>query len=87
MGGTLLGNKVTMQMIPDAPYPAPCNESYISYACADSTDGIVYEPPEMWLGALLPDDASPSVLPPAPERWLQINGLDYSFNKLNKVVS
>ena len=86
-GGTLLGNKVTMQMIPGAPYPAPCNESYISYACADSTDGIVYEPPEMWLGALLPDDASPSVLPPAPERWLQINGLDDSFNKLNKVVS
>ncbi|MDI1490833.1 MAG: hypothetical protein OHK93_002038 [Ramalina farinacea] len=87
-GGTLLGNKVTMQMIPGAPYPAPCNESYISYACADSTDGLVYEPPEMWLGALLPDDdTSPSVLPPAPERWLQINGLDDSFNKLNKVVS
>ena len=87
-GGSLFGNKVTMQMIPNAPYPAPCNESYISYACADSTDGIVYEPPEMWLGALLPDDdASPSVLPPAPERWLQINGLDDNFNQLNKVVS
>ena len=87
-GGNLFGNKVTMQMIPNTPYPAPRNESYISYACVDSTDGIVYEPPEMWLGALLPDDdASPSVLPPAPERWLQMNGLDDTLNKLNRVVS
>ena len=30
-------------------FPAPCHESCVSYACANSTDGIVYEPIENWL--------------------------------------
>ena len=51
--------------------PAPCNESYVSYACANSTDGIVYEPIENWLGALLPENATE--IPPVPEEWYEIS--------------
>ena len=52
-------------------FPAPCNESYVSYACANSTDGIVYEPIESWLGALLPENATE--IPPVPEEWLKVH--------------
>ena len=38
---------------------SPCNFSHISSACADSTKGIIYEPPQNWLGALLPEGANP----------------------------
>ena len=55
--------------------PSPCNDSYVSFACADSTDGIVHEPPQNWLGALLPENAKESnTLPPVPEEWLRIHG-------------
>ena len=84
-GPPVLGYKATMDMIPGAPRPAPCNESYVSYACADSEDGIVQEGPEFWLGALLPENAT--ALPPASELWLRINGLQDSFNNLNKMVT
>ena len=52
--------------------PSPCNASYISFACADSTNGIVHEPPQNWLGALLPEGAK--VPPPVPEEFLRIHG-------------
>ncbi|MCJ1261700.1 hypothetical protein MMC22_001566 [Lobaria immixta] len=52
--------------------PSPCNASYVSFACGDSVDGIVHEPPQKWLGALLPEDAKES-LPPVPEEFLRIN--------------
>ena len=83
--GTVLGYKASIDMIPGAPLPAPCNDSYVSYKCADSDDGIVQEGPEFWLGALLPENATD--LPPAPETWLRINGLSDSFNSLNKYVT
>ncbi|MCJ1272186.1 hypothetical protein MMC22_012094 [Lobaria immixta] len=54
--------------------PSPCNASYISFACADSPDGIVHEPPQNWLGALLPGGANSKTHPPVPERWLRIHG-------------
>ncbi|MCJ1262778.1 hypothetical protein MMC22_002648 [Lobaria immixta] len=55
--------------------PSPCNASYVSFACADSTDGIVHEPLQNWLGALLPEDAKEySTPPPVPEGWLRIQG-------------
>ena len=37
--------------VPLGRHPAPCNASYVSYACANSTDGIVHEPLSNWLGA------------------------------------
>ena len=52
--------------------PSPCNASYVSFACADSTDGIVHEPPQNWLGALLPENTKE--LPPVPEEFLRIHG-------------
>ena len=52
--------------------PSPCNASYVSFACNDSPDGIVHEPPENWLGALLPK--SVKKFPPVPERFLKIHG-------------
>ncbi|KAI9676098.1 MAG: hypothetical protein M1817_000841 [Caeruleum heppii] len=30
----------------------PCNVSYVSFACCDSRDGVVYEPPGLKLGSL-----------------------------------
>ena len=55
--------------------PSPCNSSYVSFACGDSKDGIVHEPPQNWLGALLPEGAAKNfnTLPPAPEEWLRIH--------------
>ena len=53
--------------------PSPCNASYVSFACADSTDGIVHEPPQYWLGALLPEDVTD--FPPVPEDFLRIHKL------------
>ncbi|MCJ1261613.1 hypothetical protein MMC22_001479 [Lobaria immixta] len=52
--------------------PSPCNVSYVSFACSDSLDGIVYEPPQNWLGALLPEGAE-ELLPPVPEEFLRIH--------------
>ena len=59
--------------IPWADFPAPCNASYVSFACAHSSDGIVHEPPVKWLGALLPPNATE--IPPIPARFLQIHGI------------
>ncbi|MCJ1272152.1 hypothetical protein MMC22_012059 [Lobaria immixta] len=53
--------------------PSPCNASYVSFGCADSTDGIVHEPPQNWLGALLPEDVTD--FPPVPEDFLRIHKL------------
>ncbi|MCJ1263452.1 hypothetical protein MMC22_003322 [Lobaria immixta] len=53
--------------------PSPCNASYVSFACGDSPDGIVHEPPENWLGALLPEGAKG--LPPVPKEFLKIRKL------------
>ncbi|MCJ1267905.1 hypothetical protein MMC22_007791 [Lobaria immixta] len=53
--------------------PSPCNASYVSFACGDSPDGIVHEPPENWLGALLPEGAKE--LPPVPKEFLKIRKL------------
>ncbi|MCJ1263636.1 hypothetical protein MMC22_003506 [Lobaria immixta] len=52
--------------------PSPCNASYISFACSDSTDGIVHEPPQNWLGALVPEGAEE--LPPVPKEFFRIHG-------------
>ncbi|MCJ1271830.1 hypothetical protein MMC22_011735 [Lobaria immixta] len=52
--------------------PSPCNASYVSFACGDSPDGIVHEPPQNWLGALLPEGAK--VSPPVPKEFLRIHG-------------
>ena len=35
-----------------APLACPCNSSYVSYACCNSTDGIVFEPASSKLGTL-----------------------------------
>ncbi|MCJ1265635.1 hypothetical protein MMC22_005515 [Lobaria immixta] len=51
--------------------PSPCNASYVSFACSDSKDGIVHEPLQNWLGALLPEDAKE--LPPVPKEFLRIH--------------
>lgn len=66
-------------------FPAPCNESYVSYACANSTDGIVHEPLKNWLGALLPDNATK--IPPVPEEWLKVHRIssDPNSNATTKV--
>ena len=53
--------------------PSPCNASYVSFACADSIDGIVHESPQNWLGALVPENAKE--LPPVPEEFLRIHGV------------
>ncbi|MCJ1264980.1 hypothetical protein MMC22_004855 [Lobaria immixta] len=53
--------------------PSPCNASYVSFACGDSSDGIVHEPPENWLGALLPEGARE--LPPVPKEFLKLRKL------------
>ena len=53
--------------------PSPCNASYISFACADSTNGIVHEPLQNWLGALVPENVKE--LPPVPEEYLSIHGV------------
>ena len=60
--------------------PAPCNESYVSYACANSSDGIVYEDRKYWLGALLPADFNGTEVPPIPSDFLTLNGLSSSLN-------
>ncbi|MCJ1263838.1 hypothetical protein MMC22_003708 [Lobaria immixta] len=54
--------------------PSPCNASYVSFACGDSPDGIVHEPPQNWLGALLPEGTKKP--PPVPERFLSIHGIE-----------
>ncbi|MCJ1269156.1 hypothetical protein MMC22_009045 [Lobaria immixta] len=54
--------------------PSPCNASYVSFACVASTDGIVHEPPENWLGALLPKGMKKP--PPVPKRFLSIHGIE-----------
>ncbi|MCJ1265302.1 hypothetical protein MMC22_005177 [Lobaria immixta] len=51
--------------------PSPCNASYVSFACSDSKNGIVHEPPQNWLGALLPENAKE--LPPVPKEFLRIH--------------
>ena len=67
--------------------PSPCNASYISFACADSTDGIVHEPPQNWLGALLPEGATAQKpLPPVPERFLRIHGREKGEVQLQMAV-
>ena len=67
--------------------PSPCNASYVSFSCADSTDGIVHEPPQNWLGALLPGGANSKTHPPVPERWLRIHGEEgNSQERLAKVT-
>ncbi|MCJ1263358.1 hypothetical protein MMC22_003228 [Lobaria immixta] len=52
--------------------PSPCNASYVSFACSDSPDGIVHEPPQNWLGALVAEGAKK--LPPVPENFLKLHG-------------
>ncbi|MCJ1268455.1 hypothetical protein MMC22_008343 [Lobaria immixta] len=52
--------------------PSPCNVSYVSFACSDSPDGIVHEPPENWLGALVPEGAKK--IPSVPMEFLRIHG-------------
>ncbi|MCJ1262569.1 hypothetical protein MMC22_002439 [Lobaria immixta] len=67
--------------------PSPCNASYVSFACSDSPDGIVHEPPQNWLGALLPEGAKESgTLPPVPETWLRVHGEEGKSQKVLKVA-
>lgn len=75
-------NNATIEAMSKGQFPAPCNSSYVSLACANSTDGIVYEGPEMWLGALLPPNATE--LPPIPPRWLKINGFPANHSDHNR---
>lgn len=51
-----------------------CQLSYVSYAFHESVDGIVHEPPENWLRALLPEDATE--IPSVPRLWLEIHGFE-----------
>ena len=53
--------------------PGVCNETYISYACSNAVDGIVHEPRENWLGAMLPADSK--FYPPIPQEFLSIHGI------------
>ena len=67
-------------VVPEGVLPAPCNASYVSLACANSTDGIVHEPPNMWLGALLPanftlDMLGSRPLPRVPDKFYHIHNL------------
>ncbi|MCJ1264196.1 hypothetical protein MMC22_004067 [Lobaria immixta] len=64
--------------------PSPCNASYVSFACSDSPDGIVHEPPQNWLGALLPQGATK--LPPAPKIFLSIHGLEEGGSQVAMVA-
>lgn len=72
------------ELIGSGALPAPCNASYVSYACANSSDGIVHEGPEMWLGALLP--ANVTSLPPVPKDWLLINGYPADHSSSNEWI-
>ena len=65
--------------------PAPCNESYVSFACVNSTTGIVHEGAEKWLGALL--TSHPAEPPPIPTQWLQIHGLSANASQQNYYVA
>ena len=67
-------------VVPEGVLPAPCNASYVSLACANSTDGIVHEPPNMWLGALLPSNFTLDMLytqppPRVPDEFYQVHSL------------
>ena len=56
--------------------PAPCNASYVSLACANSSDGIVHEPANMWLGAVLPANFSMDMPPPrVPDAFYEAHNL------------
>ena len=57
---------------------APCNASYVSYACSQSPDGIVQEPLENWLGAVMPEDATE--IPMIPQEWLTIHNLPANYH-------
>ena len=70
-----------------SPLPAPCNSSYVSLACANSTDGIVHEAPNMWLGALLTTGVNATRPPPIPETWLQVHGLEITSSARNVWIS
>lgn len=50
-----------------------CNGSYISYACANASDGIVHESLTNWLGALLP--VGDRRYPPVPREFLDVHGI------------
>ena len=70
-------------IVPEGRLPAPCNASYVSLACADSVDGIVHEPPHMWLGALLPSNYTLDLLdthppPRVPDEFYQVHDLTRS---------
>ncbi len=41
-----------VEVTQDSGVPCPCNCTYVSYACCGSTTGIIYEPPQMRLGAI-----------------------------------
>ena len=68
-------------------YPAPCNASYVSLACANSTDGIVHEAPDLWLGAVLTTGVNATRPPPIPENWLQIHGREITTSTPNLWIS
>ena len=63
---------VHAQQLASGLLPPSCNASYVSFACSDSPDGIVHEPPQNWLGALVPEGAKE--LPPVPTEFLRIHG-------------
>ena len=72
------------QAIVDGAVPAPCNESYVSYACANSSNGIVHEPKENWLGALMPINVT--ARPSIPSAWLELNGYSVE-DQINNTIS
>ena len=71
--------QVFLSRIVDGKLPSPCNASYVSYACTNSTDGIVYEDPKNWLGELLPDNATS--IPPIPQSFLTLSGIPGAINE------
>ena len=67
-------------VVPEGVLPAPCNASYVSLACASSTDGIVHEPPNMWLGALLLSNFTLDMIhiqspPRVPDEFYKVHNL------------
>lgn len=61
--------------------PSPCNASYASFACSNSSDGIVHEPLGNLLGALLPGNGT-GIPPKVPRAFLSLHGLEEGVDGL-----
>ena len=51
-----LGSDLEVEGDAEERWPCPCNGTYVSYACCDVQDGLVWEDKDRWLGRLDTDD-------------------------------